>query len=271
MTEPRSSAEFAEIDTGEAHVARVYDYLLGGTTNFAVDRDAAVHVTAGAGGVETSRRYVRANRRFLGRAVRYLAAEVGVRQFLDLGAGIPTVNNVHEVAQQVAPDSRIVYVDDDPIVLAHAHQLLTSTPEGAATFFQHDLRDHEAVLAQTAATLDFSEPIAVMLVSMLHLFPDAADPYGIVPPYMAAVPPGSYLVISHLASESEEMTRLGEAVDDNPTTNYTLTMRNHTDVARFFDGYELVEPGVVLVDDWRPDPDEAPGGTPFHGGVARKP
>ena len=172
-------------------MARVYDYLLGGTTNFAVDRDAAVHVTAGAGGVETSRRYVRANRRFLGRAVRYLAAEVGVRQFLDLGAGIPTVNNVHEVAQQVAPDSKIVYVDDDPIVLAHAHQLLTSTPEGAATFFQHDLRDHEAVLAQTAATLDFSEPIAVMLVSMLHLFPDAADPYGIVPPTWRPCPPAA--------------------------------------------------------------------------------
>jgi S-adenosyl methyltransferase len=266
-----SQSEFAEINTGVAHVARVYDYLLGGVTNFAVDREAAEHVTAGSGGVETSRRYVQANRRFLGRAVRYLAAEAGIRQFLDLGAGIPTENNVHQVAQDVAPDSRIVYVDDDPIVLAHAHQLLTSSPEGATTFFQQDLRKHEAVLARASSTIDLSQPVAVMLVSMLHLFPDAEDPYGIVPPYMAAVPSGSYLVISHLASESEEMNKLGEAVEDNPTTNYTLTMRSHDDVARFFDGLELVDPGVVLVDDWHPDPDEPGGDTPFHGGVARKP
>ena len=266
-----SGAEFAEIDTGEAHVARVYDYLLGGTTNFEVDRQAAVQITAGSGGVETSRRYIRANRRFLGRAVRYLADEAGIRQFLDLGAGIPTERNVHEVAQEVAPASRIVYVDDDPIVLAHAHQLLTSSDEGATTFLLEDLRNHEQVLERTAETLDLSQPVAVMLVSMLHLFPDAADPDSIVPPYLAAVPSGSFLVVSHLASESEEMTKLGEAVETNEATNYTLTMRDHARVARFFEGLELVDPGLVLVDDWRPDPDEPAGATPFHGGVARKP
>jgi hypothetical protein len=271
VTESSSNFEFPEIDTGVAHVARVYDHLLGGTTNFAVDREAAVQVTAGAGGIETSRRYVQANRRFLGRAVRYLAAEAGVRQFLDLGAGIPTENNVHQVAQQVAPASRIVYVDDDPIVLAHAHQLLTSTPEGVTEFFRLDLRDHEAVLAQSAPVLDFSEPVAVMLVSMLHLFPDFTDALTVVPPYLDAVCPGSYLVISHLAGESDEMTKLGEAVGENETTNYTLTPRGQTQVAQFFDGLEMVEPGLVLVDDWRPDAGEPTTGAPFHGGVALKP
>ncbi|HET6952081.1 MAG TPA: SAM-dependent methyltransferase [Acidimicrobiales bacterium] len=276
MSEPTSGAElrrapFPEVNTEVAHVARVYDFLLGGETNFAVDRAAAEEVTASAGGVETSRRYVRANRRFLGRAVRYLVTEAGVRQFLDLGSGIPTEENVHEVAQAIAPESRIVYVDNDPIVLAHGHQLLKSSEEGATVFLHSDLRDHDDVLREAAATLDFSRPVAVMLVSMLHLFPDSARPYELLQPYLDAVPSGSYLVLSHLAGESDEMSKLGEAVEDNDTMNYTLTMRGRADVTRFFDGLDLVEPGVVFVDEWRPDPDDPTGTIPFHCGVARKP
>ena len=268
-----------EIDTAVAHVARVYDFLLGGTTNFEVDRAAAVQVTAGSGGLETARGHIRANRRFLGRAVRHLAEE-GVHQFLDLGAGIPTADNVHEVAQAVAPAARVVYVDDDPVVLAHAHQLLCGTPEGATTFARHDLRDHRAVLAAAADTLDLGRPVAVLLVSMLHLFPDLDDAAGIVRPYVDAIGPGSFLVLSHLAGESDDMTRIGTAVGESQSTNYTLTPRCHDEVARFFTGLDLVDPGLVLVDDWRPDPDpdrsadaEPPGAapTPFHGGVARKP
>ena len=275
MTEPstpETAAGEPRIDTTVAHVARVYDYLLGGSTNFEVDRIAAEETNANVpGGIETSMRYVQANRRFLGRVVRYLAEEAGIRQFLDLGAGIPTDDNVHKVAQGIAPEARVVYVDDDATVLAHAHQLLTSTPEGVTRFVHQDLRQTEAVLAEAATVLDFSQPVAVMLVSMLHLFPDSTDPYSIVPPYLAAVPSGSYLVISHLARESDEMTTLGDAIDENPSMNYTLTMRTHAEVAPFFEGLELVEPGLVLIDGWHPGPGDVDGQTPFHGGVARKP
>jgi S-adenosyl methyltransferase len=270
--DPGRIHDVPEIDTSVAHVARVYDYLLGGETNFAVDREAAHASHANVpGGVQTSMAYVQANRRFLGRAVRYLATEAGIRQFLDLGSGIPTADNVHQVAQRVVPESRVVYVDDDPIVLAHSHELMESTPEGIAYFVPRDLRDVEAVLAETTTVLDLSQPVAVMLVSMLHLSPDESDPYSIVPPYMAAVPSGSYLVLSHLAGESAEMTELGKGIDDNPTFTYSLTVRTHDQVARFFDGLELVEPGLVMVDRWRPDPGQPGAGAPFHGGVARKP
>jgi hypothetical protein len=213
---------------------------------------------------------VQANRRFLGRAVRWLAEEAGIRQFLDLGAGIPIEENVHQVAQRVAPDSKIVYVDDDPVVLAYSHRLLTSTPEGRTKFIQADLRQSDHVLREARAVLDFDQPIAVMLISMLHLFPDKADPYSVVPPYIEALPPGSYLVLSHLARESDDMSTLGDAIEDNDTMNYTLTMRTHGQVAKFFeiDGLEMVEPGLVPIDEWHPGESEA-GGTPFHGGIAR--
>src|SRR6266568_6090442 len=179
-------------------MARVQDYWLGGKDNSAADREAAEQAIAANPGI---RRDVRANRAFLVRAVRYLAAERGIRQFLDIGAGIPTANSTHEVAQSVAPACRVVYVDNDPVVLAHARALLTSTPQGATAYIDADLRDTEKILAQAAQTLDFSRPVAIVLMAILHLIEDADDPYGIITKLLSAVPPGSYLALSHIASD----------------------------------------------------------------------
>jgi O-methyltransferase involved in polyketide biosynthesis len=263
------SAAPAEIDTTVAHPARVYDYWLGGTNNFAADREAAERVLAATPGL---RFRVRANRAFLARAVRFLAADRGIRQFLDIGTGIPTANNTHEVAQGTAAESRVVYVDNDPMVLAHARALLTSTPEGATAYLEADLRQPDVILAAATRTLDFSQPVALMLLGVLHLVPDAEDPYRIVARLMAALAPGSYLVISHPASDigpgqAEAQKRYNERV----TTPQTL--RSQAQVARFFENLELVPPGMVYVHTWRPDPgDEAPAGTASaYGGVARKP
>jgi hypothetical protein len=188
----------AEIDTTVAHPARVYDYWLGGKDNFAADREAAERVLAVTPGL---RFRVQANRAFLARAVRFLATEAGIRQFLDIGTGIPTANNTHEVAQAAAPASRIVYVDNDPIVLAHARALLTSTPDGATAYLEADLRDPAAILTEAARTLDFEQPVALMLIGVLHLVQDSEDPYGLVARYLAALQHGSYLAISHPASD----------------------------------------------------------------------
>ncbi|HCU93662.1 MAG TPA: hypothetical protein DHU96_13405, partial [Actinobacteria bacterium] len=179
-------------DTSVAHLARVYDYWLGGKDNYAADRQAGDAVIQVYPGMAAS---VRANRAFLARTVRFLAGEMGVRQFLDIGTGIPTSDNTHEVAQSVAPSCRIVYVDNDPVVLAHARALLTSSPEGATGYFDADLRDTAAILARAAETLDFSQPIAVMLIAILHVIGDGEDPYGIVAKLIDAVPPGSYLAL----------------------------------------------------------------------------
>jgi hypothetical protein len=270
--------EFPEIDTNVAHAARVYDYLLGGTHNFAVDR-AAAHAQLEAMGqeLEESRTDIRANRSFLGRAVRYLATEVGVRQFLDLGTGIPNEDNVHAVAQEAAPDARIVYVDNDPVVLAHAHTLVKSTPEGAAAYIDGDLTDPPTVLKRAGATLDLTRPVAVLLVSLLHLVPDEADPYRIVAGYVDALPSGSYLVVTQLTKDirPEAMARLEQSAP--PDARYAFVMRSHAEVSRFFTGLELVDPGVVTVDAWHPDePADEPARAdadpiPFYCGVGRKP
>jgi hypothetical protein len=269
--------EFPAIDTNVAHAARVYDYLLGGTHNFEVDRAQANAQLAAVGQtLEETRAEIRANRTFLGRAVRYLALDQGVRQFLDLGTGIPNEDNVHGVAQEAAPDARIVYVDNDPIVLAHAHALLRSTPQGAAAYIDEDLTDPDAVLREAAHTLDLSQPVAVMLISLLHLVPDAADPYGVVARYIERVPSGSYLVITALTKDirPEAMERLEKSAP--PDAKYAFVMRSHAEVTRFFEGngLELVEPGVVTVDRWRPEPagGEAAGEpVAFYCGVGRKP
>jgi hypothetical protein len=255
-------------DTSVAHPARVYDYWLGGKDNFAADREAAERVLAVTPGL---RFRVRANRAFLVRAVRYLAGEAGVRQFLDIGTGIPAVNNTHEVAQATAPDCRIVYVDNDPIVLAHARALLTSTGQGTTAYIDADLRNPQEILQLAERTLDFSQPVAIMLLGVLHLVQDSEDPYGIVAQLLAAAPAGSYLAISHPAidihsSQAEAQKRYNERVST------PQTMRTHAEVCRFFDGLSLVPPGVVYVHTWRPDPDTpAPAEvTSAHGGVGRK-
>src|SRR5580704_3314917 len=197
------------LDTQHAHPARVYNYWLGGQDNFAADREAAEQAIAANPGIVTD---VKANRAFLVRVVRYLAAECGVRQFLDIGTGLPTESNTHQVAQAVAPDARIVYADNDPVVLLHAQALLSSTPEGACDYVEADLRDPAAILRAASATLDFGEPVALMLLIILHLIPDSDDPYGIVARLVGAVPSGSYLVLAHPASdiraaEMAEMTK----------------------------------------------------------------
>jgi hypothetical protein len=244
-----------EIDTTVAHIARVYDYLLGGKANFAVDRQAAEWAAAAwPGGLTGARADVRAHRALLGRVVRYLAAEAGIRQFLDVGTGIPKEDNVHEVAQRVAPESRIVYVDYDPIVLAHAHQLLTSSPEGACAYIYGDLRDPEAILRKAADTLDLATPVVVVLFGVLHFLADAEHPHAIVARLAKGLASGSYLAISHLASDvhGEEVTEPFERL--NSRMSESVVPRTQAEVARFLAGMDLVDPGVVQLPLWRPDP-----------------
>jgi S-adenosyl methyltransferase len=256
-------------DTSVAHVARVYDYWLGGKDNFAADRAAGDQAIAAYPDIVFS---VRANRAFLARAVRYLASEAGIRQFLDIGTGIPTANNTHEVAQDAAPSSRIVYVDNDPVVLAHARALLTSMPEGATSYIDADLRDTGQILAQAVTKLDFAKPVAVMLMAILQHLDDDDDPYAVVAKLMAAVPSGSYLAMTHPASDiaAAEMREMAKRL--NKLMAEKVTFRSRAEVARFFDGLELVEPGMVRVQEWRPNTKaEATSPAALWCGVARKP
>jgi hypothetical protein len=244
-----------EIDTSVAHVTRVYDYLLGGKANFAVDREAAERAYAAwPGGLDGVRADARAHRALLGRVVRYLVGEAGIRQFLDIGTGIPKENNVHEVAQQVAPESRIVYVDYDPVVLAHAHKLLTSNPEGRCAYVYGDLRDPAAILRKATDTLDFGQPAAILLFGILHFFADSEDPHAIVARLAEHLAPGSYMAISHLASDvhGEALTETFDRL--NSQMSESVVLRTQAEVTRFFDGMDLVDPGVVQLPRWRPDP-----------------
>ncbi|HLH83075.1 MAG TPA: SAM-dependent methyltransferase [Trebonia sp.] len=259
-------ADLRALDTGVAHPARVYDYWLGGKDNFAADREAAEQVIAANPAVLPG---VRANRAFLGRAVRYLTAEAGIRQFLDLGTGLPTAQNTHQVAQAIAPDARIVYVDNDPMVLAHAWALLISTREGATAYVSADIRDTDKVLAAAAETLDFGKPVAVMALMVLQYIPDDGDPWGIVRRLLEAVPAGSYLTASDTVRDidtarvTEATARLNERM---PTQ---LNLRTRTEWERFFDGLELVEPGIVPLPEWRGPGSEHP--IPCYAGMGRKP
>jgi hypothetical protein len=262
-----------EIDSTVPHAARVYDYMLGGKTNFAVDREAAEQAAALVGGMDRIRSEVRANRAFLGRAVRWLIHEAGIRQFLDIGTGIPNDDNVHAVALPEADDARVVYVDKDPVVLAHAHLLLKDAPAGSTTYIQADFREPEEILARAAALLDLDRPVAVMLVGLLHHLRDADRPGDLVARLLAGVPAGSYLVVSHLAGDihAEEYVEAGEALDE--AMEEPLVLRTHDQVATFLAGCELVEPGVVQVDEWHPpeDPPPTPEGwtNPLYVGVGR--
>ncbi len=260
--------EQTTFDTSVAHVARVYDYWLGGKDNFAVDRAAGEQAIAAYPDIVHS---VRANRAFLARTVRYLAAEAGIRQFLDIGTGIPTANNTHEVAQSAAPGCRVVYVDNDPIVLAHARALLTSGPAGVTAYIDADLRDIRKILAVASQTLDFSRPVAVVLMAIMHLVGDGDDPYGTVAKLIGAVPPGSYLAMSHIASDIEPEA-LGKAKERvSRLALVEQTYRTHAEVMQFFDGLEMVEPGLVRVQEWRPGSEiEAKSPAALWGGVGRK-
>jgi hypothetical protein len=262
-----------KIDTTKPHPARMYDYFLGGKNNFAADRETAEKALQSWGTVRTA---ARENRAFLGRVVRYLVAEAGIRQFLDVGTGLPSANNVHEVAQGLAPSCRVVYVDSDPIVLAHARALLTSSAEGKTAYIHADLRDPERILGDLATqeTLDFTKPVALMLVAVLHFVPDADEPRRILRTLLDALPSGSYLAASHVSAEHDpdRLAGAGRAYQEQGLTGQIRTAEEFADLA--FPGLEMVDPGVVLVSDWRP---EDTGPRPLapevntYGGVARKP
>jgi hypothetical protein len=258
----------AVLDTSVAHIARMQNYWRGGKDNFAADRAAAEHAMAAYPDLVSS---VRANQAFLARSVRYLAGEAGVRQFLDIGTGLPAAGSVHEIAQDVAPACRVVYVDNDPIVLAHARALLASSAPGSTSYVDADVRDTSCVLEQAAAALDFSTPVAVILVSVLHMVEGHEDPHAIVARLMDAVPAGSFLALTHVASdlEPEAMAEMARRV--NQHVAQPTTPRDYATVARFFAGLELVPPGVVRVPEWRPSSAEAAASPSTQwGGVGRK-
>ncbi|MBD0839582.1 SAM-dependent methyltransferase [Streptomyces sp. TRM68416] len=265
-----AAALSTRIDTLRPHTARIWNYWLGGGDYYEVDRVAGdrireLHPAIGE--------YARADRLFLGRAVRHLVAAAGVRQFLDIGTGLPTADNTHEVAQRLAPECRVVYVDNDPLVLAHARALLTSSPEGRTDHLDEDLRNVEAILERAADTLDLSRPVGVLLLGVVIFIGEDEDPYGIVRRLMAGLAPGSHLALSHTVT-SPAMPDVDEAVRFwNAHGTPRLHQRTPEAVARFFDGLELLEPGVVPCSRWRPErvPDGCePPEVALYGGVGRK-
>ena len=260
-----------ELNTSVPQSARVYDYWLGGKDNFPADRAMGEAI---AQQVPSIRAQVRAQRAFMGRAVRYLVAEAGIRQFLDIGTGIPSAGNVHEVAQELAPESRVVYVDNDPIALTHSRALLSSTPAGQLAFILADLRQPEAILGDPAVakTLDLGQPVALVLVGIMHHLRDDDDPQAILATLLDALVPGSYLVLTQSTADfdPDAMRGLAEVSERGGITNVP---RSLADTERFFAGLELVEPGLVPLPDWRPDlgPAQEGGQSYAYGGVARKP
>jgi hypothetical protein len=258
------------IDTTVPHSARIWNYWLGGKDNFAVDRAAGDAWSATFPGM---RDVARASRSFLTRSIYYLAHDAGIRQFLDVGTGLPTADNTHQVAQRVAPEARIVYVDNDPMVLAHARALLSSTPEGATAYVDADLRDPDKILAEAAVTLDFSKPIALILSGVLGHVVNIDQARSIVRSLMGPLPSGSYLSLNDGTSVIGK-EQLEQATQDyNESGAIPYVQRTPAEIASFFDGLELVEPGVVSCPRWRPDP--APGDPPAEldafGGVGKKP
>ncbi len=265
-----------EIDTSVAHPARRYNYWLGGSDNFEADRISGDALAAAFPAIKTA---AIENRRFLRRAVTFLVKEAGIRQFLDIGTGIPSADNVHEVAQSLAPESRVVYADNDPIVLAHARRLLTSATDGATTYIHADLHDPEVILdnPDLRNTLDLSRPVALLLIWVLHFFRDADDPYGVVTTLTSALAPGSYLVVSHGTGDfmsADAKAKISTTYEDEPIRSRDpFEFRDRAAFARFFDGMELVSPGIESISDWRNDapPDErvSAADTGSYGAVAR--
>ena len=267
MTERGRAAR--AIDTSTPNVARIYDYLLGGKDNFAADREAARQLIAAIPDVAA---IARDNRSFLGRAVRYLAGPAGIRQFLDLGGGLPTQANVHELAQGVAPGARVAYVDNDPVVASHGRALLASRDRVAMALA--DLRDPASVWQHpdVADLLDWTQPIAVLCTSTLHFVPDEDEPHKIIAGYRDHMAPGSYLAITHGTMEEDPAGERDKAAGVYRQASSQLHVRPLADVRRFFDGLELVEPGLVWITGWRPEPGTAPTGRAqsMRGGVGRK-
>jgi hypothetical protein len=262
-----------DLRTDLPHPARIYDYLLGGKDNFAADRAAAQEALRAN---PDGRISCRENRAFMQRTVRYLAAEAGIRQFIDIGAGLPTSPNVHEVAQAVTPDARIVYVDNDPIVLAHARALLTSAPAGRTAYVEADLREVDRILDAPALrdSLDLSQPVALLLNAIMHFISDQDGPYGIVAALLGALPAGSYLALSHLSGDFAP-----QAWDDVARVyaerGMVMRVRSRAEIERFFAGLDLIEPGVCPSARWRPASGQvrlpSDAAVACYGGLARKP
>lgn len=262
------------VDVNTPNVARMWDYQLGGKDNFAADRAAAeaVNEVLRKAKVPDGRDAARENRAFLHRAVRYLAGEAGIRQFIDIGAGLPTQGNVHEVAQELAPETRVVYVDYDPVVLVHSRALLGNDPQ--ATIIQADMRRPEEILAnpELRGLIDLSKPVAVLLIATLHLIPDEESPAGMVDRLLAALPVGSYLTVTHATREGKpEAAAALTAEFARSRTTAPIVPRGRPDIARFLAGVDLVEPGLVYAVDWRPDPPQPVVGAGWLlAGVGRK-
>ena len=263
----------ADIDTSRPHPARMYDYYIGGKNHFAADREVA---DAALAHWQSGRIGLRENRRCLGRAVRYLVGEAGVSQFLDIGSGLPTTANVHEMAQAANPCSRVVYVDNDPMVLVHGRALLTSSAEGRTAYIQADLRSPLDILYSPVvrSVLDFSQPVALMLVAVLHFLGEEDEPETVLKSLLDALPPGSYLAASHVTLEHDP-EGVGGGQRAYRKAGLPMNTRDADEFASLaFSGLELVPPGVVLVSEWRPDssaPRPTPAEVSFYGGVGRKP
>ncbi|MGW7350705.1 SAM-dependent methyltransferase [Streptomyces sp. NPDC054784] len=256
----------AEIDNTVPHSARIWNYWLGGKDNYRVDQEAGDRFAETFPGIIDA---ARGSRHFLGRAVRHLAGEEGIRQFLDVGTGLPTVDNTHEIAQRVAPDARVVYVDNDPLVLSHARALLTSTPEGVTDYVDADLRDPAALLEAAARTLDFDRPVALMLLGVLGHVPDDALAASLVGSLLDALPPGSFLTLSDGTDVSAARRNAHDRYNSSGAAPYHL--RSPQGVEALFGGLELLDPGVVPVTEWRPDPSPfEPVPVTTYGAVARK-
>jgi len=256
MTDSSSSLgqrQAPEFDSSVPQTARIWNYWLGGKDYFSVDQAVGDQILEAFPAIVEN---ARASRAFLARAVRYLAGEAGIRQFLDIGTGLPTANNTHQVAQAVAPECRVVYVDNDPLVLAHARALLTSSPEGATDYIDADLRDPDTILQAAAETLDFTRPVAIMLMEILGHIEDDDQAQSIVKRIMGAVPSGSYLTLNDSTDTSAEVVEAARIW--NQSANPTYHLRSPERIARFFDGLELVEPGVVSPLEWRPEPGSGP-------------
>ncbi|MEW9530550.1 SAM-dependent methyltransferase [Microbispora sp. NPDC049125] len=258
---PTSDEPPPKIDVTVPHSARVWNYFLGGKDHYPVDREAGEQYRSVFPQIID---IARADRAFLGRAVAYLAGEAGVRQFLDVGTGLPTMDNTHEVAQRIAPESRIVYVDNDPLVLVHARALLVGSPEGATDYLDADLREPEKILNAAAQTLDFDRPVAIMLLGILHFIADFDEARAIVSRLLDAVPSGSYLALTHATFDIGDQTTVEantQAQQEwNEKADSPLAARTREQVLRFFDGLEMVEPGLVSMSRWRAE--ESPWGTP---------
>jgi len=245
----------------------MYDYLLGGKDNFAADREAVERLAAA---VPYAADVARENRRFLQRATRFAAAQ-GIAQFIDIGTGLPTVGNVHEIARRVRPGARVVYVDIDPVVLAHARAMLV-TDEGTHAI-QADIRDPAAILGNRTvlSSLDFSRPICLLMVAVVHFLRDEDDPAGLIRTYVDALPPGSYLVLSHLATDGPNVAHMMAAIEAYATSSTPLTFRSSDAIRGFFHGLHLIEPGLVRAWEWRPVPGENFRTGWIYAGVGRKP